>query len=208
MPIVHYVCIVRCSQVTNTAIRHISQSNQLLVTFALWLARRPNRAKALLLQRGNHNISTGVQKDWWILEAILRVPWAEPGYESLSSPFVTLHLWTFKNCPASAKPLRCELTMLRKPPKWAVLQTRCEAPRQAPGIQHDSCLEFIRKNNRFLVKSDPWGILRDQRRFCWVLRDKHWEHCSFSDPWVCSKGKAWLLGPHAGEVNVFKKVLP
>ena len=60
--------------------------------FALWLARRPNRAKALLLQRGNHNISTGVQKDWWILEAILRVPWAEPGYESLSSPFVTLHL--------------------------------------------------------------------------------------------------------------------
>ena len=32
MPIVHYVCIVRRSQVTNTAIRHISQSNQLLVT--------------------------------------------------------------------------------------------------------------------------------------------------------------------------------
>lgn len=59
MPIAHYVMYWYCVVFSSYQYRH--QTHQSVKStasyFALWLARRPNRAKVLLLQRGNHNIT-------------------------------------------------------------------------------------------------------------------------------------------------------
>lgn len=77
-PIMLCIDIVWCSQVTNTAIRHISQSNQLLVTLLYGLLEDRIVLKFCCYSEATttspkmlHMNSTGVQKDWWILEAIL-----------------------------------------------------------------------------------------------------------------------------------------